>query len=281
MSKESWTGKDFYERLGLNRHATIAEIKSEYRWLAKKFHPDTNDGDKRAARRFQEINEAYEVLSNPELKVEYDAFLRVKETGEDKPSYPNRTPPPNSPRPNPPGQFPQGSSQSPRPQTPTAPTSPRNSDRRLGPIIATSIAAVVLTLSILASIFVAISGSSTGSSGQKAASWGPSEAESRNADITTCNEFWAYTFPSNWFSSIESSRQALSKVRGMTGPANSVSVRGAAVSLAFQLETYVLTLENQVASGLSIANGNEFAAPGVVNSHNNLIDACMAVFEGS
>lgn len=65
MSKKHWLGKDFYTVLGVGTDATQSDIQSEYRWLAKKFHPDVNPGDTRSAKRFQEINEAYEVLSNP------------------------------------------------------------------------------------------------------------------------------------------------------------------------------------------------------------------------
>ncbi len=65
--------KDFYEILGLNKNATTSEIKSAYRKLALKFHPDKNKSAD-AEERFKEINEAYEVLSDAEKKSAYDQF---------------------------------------------------------------------------------------------------------------------------------------------------------------------------------------------------------------
>lgn len=66
--------KDYYEILGISRDATEDDIKRAYRNLAKKYHPDLHPGDKEAEQRFKEINEAYEVLSNPEKKAQYDRF---------------------------------------------------------------------------------------------------------------------------------------------------------------------------------------------------------------
>ena len=67
------TTRDFYDILGLTKSATAAEIKSAYRKLALKWHPDRNK-EKDAAEKFKEINEAYEVLSSPEKKSKYDKF---------------------------------------------------------------------------------------------------------------------------------------------------------------------------------------------------------------
>lgn len=66
--------KDYYGVLGVSRTATEKEIKSAYRKLARKFHPDVNPGDRKAEERFKEIAEAYEVLSNPDQRRKYDQF---------------------------------------------------------------------------------------------------------------------------------------------------------------------------------------------------------------
>ena len=66
--------RDYYEVLGLNKGADEASIKKAYRSLAKKYHPDMNPGDAEAEVKFKEVNEAYEVLSNPEKKAQYDQF---------------------------------------------------------------------------------------------------------------------------------------------------------------------------------------------------------------
>lgn len=65
---------DYYKVLGLDRKATTADIKKAYRKLARKHHPDLNPNDKEAQRRFQEINEANEVLSDPESRKKYDKY---------------------------------------------------------------------------------------------------------------------------------------------------------------------------------------------------------------
>ena len=66
--------RDYYEVLGVDKNADDATIKKAYRALAKKNHPDVNPGDKEAEERFKEINEAYQVLSNPQKRAQYDQF---------------------------------------------------------------------------------------------------------------------------------------------------------------------------------------------------------------
>ncbi len=66
--------RDYYETLGVQKTSTDKEIKSAYRKLAKKYHPDTNAGNKEAEKKFKEITEAYNVLSNEEKKKLYDSY---------------------------------------------------------------------------------------------------------------------------------------------------------------------------------------------------------------
>lgn len=66
--------KDYYEILGVDKKATQEEIKSAYRKLAKKHHPDANKGDATAEQRFKELNEAYQTLSDDQKRKQYDMF---------------------------------------------------------------------------------------------------------------------------------------------------------------------------------------------------------------
>jgi molecular chaperone DnaJ len=68
------TKRDYYEVLSVERTASVAEIRSAYRKLAAKYHPDVNPGDHEAEEKFKEINEAHEVLSTADKRQVYDQF---------------------------------------------------------------------------------------------------------------------------------------------------------------------------------------------------------------
>jgi len=79
--------KDYYRILGVNKDADAEDIRKTYRRLARKFHPDVNPNNKQAEERFKEINEAYEVLGDPEKRKKYDelgsSWQRYQQTGGD------------------------------------------------------------------------------------------------------------------------------------------------------------------------------------------------------
>lgn len=66
--------RDYYDVLGIQKNATDKEMKQAYRKLAKKYHPDTNAGDKQAEDNFKEVTEAYNILSDAEKRKQYDQF---------------------------------------------------------------------------------------------------------------------------------------------------------------------------------------------------------------
>ena len=74
---------DYYKILGIEKNATDDDIKKTYRKLARKLHPDLNPNDKEAHAKFQQINEANEVLSDPEKRKKYDKYGKDWEHGEE------------------------------------------------------------------------------------------------------------------------------------------------------------------------------------------------------
>ncbi|MFS0734696.1 DnaJ C-terminal domain-containing protein [Microbacterium sp. 1P10UB] len=72
MASQDWFDKDFYKVLGVSKDVSEADLKKTYRKLARKYHPDSNQGDAAAEATFKEISEAYAVLSDTEQRAEYD-----------------------------------------------------------------------------------------------------------------------------------------------------------------------------------------------------------------
>ena len=72
MASQDWFDKDFYAVLGVSKDVSEAELKKVYRKLARQYHPDSNPGDAKAEAKFKEISEAHSVLSDPEMRREYD-----------------------------------------------------------------------------------------------------------------------------------------------------------------------------------------------------------------
>ena len=74
MASQDWIEKNFYKILGVAKDVSEADLKKAYRKLAKENHPDLHPGDEKAEARFKDISEAYDVLSDPEQRREYDAI---------------------------------------------------------------------------------------------------------------------------------------------------------------------------------------------------------------
>ncbi|KAF2413599.1 molecular chaperone DnaJ [Microbacterium sp. B35-04] len=72
MASQDWFDKDFYSVLGVSKDVSEADLKKTYRKLARKYHPDSNQGDAAAEAKFKEVSEAYSVLSDAEQRKEYD-----------------------------------------------------------------------------------------------------------------------------------------------------------------------------------------------------------------
>jgi molecular chaperone DnaJ len=72
VASQDWFDKDFYAVLGVKKDVSDAELKKTYRKLARQYHPDSNPGDAKAEARFKEISEAYSVLSDSQMRQEYD-----------------------------------------------------------------------------------------------------------------------------------------------------------------------------------------------------------------
>jgi molecular chaperone DnaJ len=81
VSARDWIDKDFYRELGVSSDATEAEIKKEYRKLARELHPDANPGNAQAEARFKAVSEAYGVLGDAEKRKQYDEARRLFGSG--------------------------------------------------------------------------------------------------------------------------------------------------------------------------------------------------------
>ena len=79
--------RDYYEVLGLQKGASEDEIKKAYRKMALKYHPDRNPGDKEAEEKFKEAAEAYDVLSDPKKRQQYDQFGACRPAGPGLPGW--------------------------------------------------------------------------------------------------------------------------------------------------------------------------------------------------
>jgi hypothetical protein len=274
MSEKHWLGKDFYAVLGVGIDATQSDIQSEYRWLAKKFHPDVNPGDTRSAKRFQEINEAYEVLSNPGRRSEYDSSRSHSFGVSRKPPYPTRATkrrrPEASPSTAPP--RPKGTGHPPPEAEPAAGTEEASS--RVGPIVGT----VILCLFLLVPLAVAVGGAAGSGSSSTSSTVSSNQTVPESADLQTCEQFWSYVYPTNWWTSVEGPRAAAARINNMARAGNSSSVSGALSSLVRALGIHADTLELQVSVGGTASQGNEFSSAPVVSADEYFETVCRTVF---
>lgn len=81
MASQDWLHKDFYKTLGVGKDISPQELKKVYRRLARQYHPDSNPGDKNSEEKFKEISEAYDVLSDPKARQEYDQIRAMAAGG--------------------------------------------------------------------------------------------------------------------------------------------------------------------------------------------------------
>lgn len=81
MASENWLTDNFYKTLGVSEDASESDIKKAYRKLSRKYHPDLNPDDKQAEKKFKEISEAYDVLSDKKQREEYDQIRRYGASG--------------------------------------------------------------------------------------------------------------------------------------------------------------------------------------------------------
>lgn len=80
-AQREWLDKDYYKVLGVSKDAPAKEIKTEYRKLSRKYHPDANQGDEKAEERFKEISAAYDVVGDEEKRKEYDDVRKLGPMG--------------------------------------------------------------------------------------------------------------------------------------------------------------------------------------------------------
>jgi molecular chaperone DnaJ len=96
MSTKDWLEKDYYKSLGVTKTSTAAEIKKSYRKLARELHPDKNPGNAEAERKFKEVSEAYDVLSDDAKRKEYDEARSLFAGGAYRGGFGGGYPPPNT-----------------------------------------------------------------------------------------------------------------------------------------------------------------------------------------